>query len=127
MPKTEKFDLIRYEYIVYIYLLDTHNICGILLTKDDFVDMKSDSGQIVWVPVESMDVNIVETAEEVGEKGGGSVSRIKHRICGLFEAEPLDWKYAKITIGDNVGTKQNVAMARMPRSPIVPVIFDINK
>ena len=127
MPKTEKFDLIRYEYIAYIYLLETCNISGILLTKDDFVDMKSDSGQIVWVQVESMDVDIVETAEEAGEKGDTSVSKIKHRICGLFEAEPLDWKYAKITIGDNVSTKQNVAIARMPSSPIVPVIFDINK
>ena len=74
-----------------------------------------------------MNVDIIDTTEEVGNSGDTSISKIKNRICGLFDAEPLDWKYAKITVGDDANTKHSFAIARMPRSPIVPVIFDMNK
>jgi hypothetical protein len=98
-----------------------------LLTKDDFVDTKPSSDQIKWIPVENMNINLVDTTEETGKSSEDSVSKNKNRICGLFDAEPLDWKYAKITVGDDTNTRHNITVARMPRSPIVPVIFDINK
>ncbi len=124
MSKSQNVAFVRYEYIVYIHVLETYNVSEILLTKDDFVDVKSVSDQVKWIPVVRMNV---DTAEEAGYSGDTSISKVKNRICGLFDAEPLDWKYAKITVGDDTDIKHNVAIARMPRSPIVPVIFDMNK
>ncbi len=127
MSKSQNVAFVRYEYIVYIHVLETYNVSEILLTKDDFVDVKSVNDQVKWIPVVRMNVDIVDTAEEAGYSGDTSISKVKNRICGLFDAEPLDWKYAKITVGDDTDIKHNVAIARMPRSPIVPVIFDMNK
>ncbi len=56
-----------------------------------------------------------------------STGRTKNRICGLFDAEPLDWKYARILVDNKAGTKHNFAIAKMPRSPIIPVIFEISE
>mgnify|MGYP000014655883 FL=1 len=126
MTKSQIIDFIRYEYIVYIHILETDNVSEILLTKDDFADENAISGQVKWIPVENLNVDIVDTTEDVVNSRETSNPRIKYRICGIFDAEPLDWKYAKITIGDT-NIKHNVAIARMPRSPIVPVIFDMNK
>ena len=127
MSKSQSVAFVRYEYIVYIHVLETYNVSEILLTKDDFVDVKSVSDQVKWIPVVKMNVDIVDTTEEAGNSGDTSISKIKNRICGLFDAEPLDWKYAKITVVDDTNIKHNVAIARMPVSPIVPVIFDMNK
>ncbi len=127
MQKSQKISLVRYEYIAYIHLLKTHNVNEILLTMDDFDDAMTQSDHVKWIPVVKMNVDIIDTTEEVGISGDTSISKVKNRICGLFDAEPLDWKYAKITVGDDTDIKHNVAIARMPRSPIVPVIFDMNK
>ncbi len=127
MPITHNIDLIRYEYIVYIHLLETYDISEILLTKDDFVDMKPVSEQIKWIPVENINVDIVDTTEEAGQSGEASTSKIKNRICGLFDAEPLDWKFARILVDNKASTKHNFAIAKMPRSPIIPIIFEVNE
>jgi hypothetical protein len=127
MSKSQNVAFVRYEYMVYIHLLNTYNVNEISLTMDDFVHMSSQSDQIKWIPVVKMNVDIVDTTEEAGNSGDTSIAKIKNRICGLFDAKPLDWKYAKITVGDDTNIKHNVAIARMPVSPIVPVIFDMNK
>ncbi len=127
MSKSQNVAFVRYEYIVYTHILETYNISEILLTKDDFVDVKSVSDKVKWIPVVQINVDIIDTIEEAENSGDTSISKIKNRICGLFDAEPLDWKYAKITVGDDTNIKHNVAIARMPVSPIVPVIFDMNK
>ncbi len=94
---------------------------------DESVDMMSKSDQVMWVSVDNMDIDIIDIVGEVGESYEGSIPLERNRICGLFDAEPLDWKYARITVGDDSNTKHNYAIAKMPRSPIVPVIFDVNK
>ena len=127
MSKSQNADFVRYEYIVYFSILETYNVSEILLTKDDFIDKKPASDQTKWIPVENLNVDIVDTTKETGNSGETSISKIMNRICGLFDAEPLDWKYAKITIYDDTNTRHNIAVARMPRSPIVPVVFNINK
>ncbi len=127
MSKSQNVAFVRYEYFVYTHILETYNVSEILLTKDDFVDVKSVSDQVKWIPVVKINVDIVDTTEEAENSGDTSISKIKNRICGLFDTEPLDWKYAKVTVDDDTNTKHNVAIARMPVSPIVPVIFDMNK
>ncbi len=127
MSKSQNVAFVRYEYMVYIHLLNTYNVNEISLTMDDFVHMSSQSDQIKWIPVVKMNIDIVDTTEEAGNSGDTSISKIKKRICGLFDAKPLDWKYAKITVGDDTNIKHNVVITRMPVSPIVPVIFDMNK
>ena len=124
MSESKNIGLVRYEYIVYIHLLNTYDVREILLTKDDLVDIGSQSNQIEWIPVENMDIDFIDT---IGETGDGSVEGTKNRICGLFDAEPLDWRYARITVGDYENTKHRCAIARMPGSPIAPVVFDINE
>ena len=128
MPKTHNIDLVRYEYIAYIHLLEIDNVREILLTRDDFVDMMSESDHIKWTPVKNMNIDIIDSAEDTGNSGDAtSPKKTKNRICGLFDAEPLDWKYARILVDNKAGTKHNFAIARMPRSPIIPVIFEISE
>ncbi len=127
MPKSQNISLVRYEYIVYIHLLKTFNVNEILLTMDDCVGITSQSDQIKWIPVENMDIDIIDFVGKIGKGGEESIPQTRNRICGLFDAEPLDWKYARIKIGDDSSTKHNYAIAKIPRSPIVPVIFDINE
>ena len=127
MPKTHNIDLVRYEYIVYTHLLETSNISEILLTMDVFDDMRSVSDHIKWTPVKNMNIDIIDTAEDTRNSGDVSSKKHKNRICGLFDAEPLDWKYARILVDNKAGTKHNFAIARMPRSPIIPVIFEISE
>ncbi len=127
MPKTHNIDLVRYEYIAYIHLLKIDNVREILLTQDDFVDMMSKSDQIKWTLVKNINIDIIETAEDPENSGDSSSKKTKNRICGLFDAEPLDWKYARILVDSKAGTKHNFAIARVPISPIVPVIFNINE
>jgi hypothetical protein len=128
MPKTHNIDLVRYEYIAYIYLLEIDNVREILLTRDDFVDMMSESDHIEWTPVKNMNIDIVDSAEVAGNSGDATSSKkTKGRVCGLFDAEPLDWKYARILVDNKASTKHNFAIAKMPRSPIMPIVFEVNE
>ncbi len=127
MTKSQNICLVRYEYIAYIHLLKTFNVNEILLTMDDFVDIKSQSDQIKWIPVENMDIDIIDIYGEIEVGCEDPTTHTRNRICGLFDAEPLDWKYARIMVGDDSNTKHNYAIAKIPRSPIVPVIFDVNE
>ena len=76
-----------------------------------------------------MNIDIIDSTEEAGNSGDTSISKIKNRICGLFDAEPsgLEIRNVLLLLIIQAGTKHNFAIARMPRSPIVPVIFDINE
>jgi hypothetical protein len=94
---------------------------------DVFDDMRSVSDHIKWTPVKNMNIDIIDSAEDTGNSGDASSKKSRNRICGLFDAEPLDWKYARILVDNKAGTKHNFAIARMPRSPIVPVIFEITE
>jgi hypothetical protein len=95
----------------------------ILLTKDDFADMKSQSDQIDWVQVENLDIDVIDN----GEIDINSIVKSKKRICGLFYAEPLDWEYAWIIVSDSSKAKHSYAISRMPKSPTVPVFFDVKE
>ena len=121
MSKSNNIGLIRYEFIAYVSVFDTQNVNEILLTKDDFADMKSQSDQIDWVPVENLDIDIIDN----GEIDINSIVKTKKRICGLFDAEPLDWEYARIIVSDSAKTKHSYAISRMPKNPTVPVFFDV--
>ncbi len=123
MQKYNNIGLIRYEFIAYVHVLDTQNVNEILLTKDDLADTKSQSDQIDWVPVENMDIDIIDN----GGININSIVKTKKRICGLFDAEPLDWEYARIIVSDSAKTKHSYAIARMPKSPTVPVFFDVKE
>jgi hypothetical protein len=123
MSKSNNIGLIRYEFIAYVHVLDTQNVSDILITKDDLANMESQSDQIDWIPVENMDIDIVDN----GETNINSVVKTKKRICGLFDAEPLDWEYARIIVSDSAKTKYSYAIARMPKSPTVPVFFDVKE
>lgn len=126
MSKSKNISLVKYEYMVYIRLSSTFNVNEILLTMDDFVGTVSQSDQIKWFPVENMNIDIIDTVGEIKAAGKDSTQQMRNRICGLFDAEPLDWKYARVMVEDDSNTKHNYAIAKMPRSPIVPVIFEIN-
>ncbi len=125
MPKAQNIDLVRYEYIAYGSLLD--NVKEILITRDDFDDMVLNSDHITWTPVKNMNIDIVDSVEYTGNGSAISSGKTRSRICGLFDAEPLDWKYARILVDNGSGTKNNFAVARMPRSPIMPIIFEIKQ
>jgi hypothetical protein len=127
MPKTHNIDLVRYEYIAYIHLLDIDNVKEILITRDDFDDMMSNSDHIKWTPVKNMNIDIIDSVKDTGNSGDVSSKKTKNRICGLFDAEPLDWKYARILVDNKASTKFNFAIAKVPRSPIIPIIFDVNE
>ena len=124
MSKSKSICLVRYEYIVYFHLLNTYNVREILLTKDDLVDIGSQSNQIEWIPVDNMDIDFIDT---IGENKDSSDEGTENRICGLFDAEPLDWEYAQIIVNDSAKTKHIYAIARMPKSPTVPVFFDVKE
>ena len=123
MSKSKNIGLIRYEFIAYVNVLDTQNVSNILLTKEDLSNMKSQSDHIDWVPVENMDIDIIDN----GEININSIVKKKKRICGLFDAEPLDWEYARIIVSDSAKTKHSHAIARMPKSPTAPVFFDVKE
>ncbi len=123
MQKSNNIGLIRYEFIAYVHVLDTQNVSDILITKDDLANMQSQSDQIDWVPVENVEIDIIDN----GEININSIVKTKKRICGLFDAEPLDWEYARIIVSDSAKTKYSYAIARMPKSPTVPVFFDVKK
>ncbi len=123
MSKSKNIGLIRYEFIAYVNVLDTQNVSDILITKDDLANKKSQSDQIDWIPVENIDIDNIDN----GEININSIVKTKTRICGLFDAEPLDWEYARIIVSDSAKSKQSYAIARMPKSPTVPVFFDVKE
>ena len=123
MQKPNRFGLIRYEFIAYIHVLGTQNVNEILLTKDDSADSNSQGDQIKWTSVENMDIDHIDN----GELLFNWFVQTKKRICGLFDAEPLDWEYARIIVSDSAETKHSYATARMPKSPTVPVFFDVKE
>jgi hypothetical protein len=123
MQKSQRIGLIRYEFIAYVPILDTQNVNEILLTMDDLADKKSQSDQIDWVPVENVDIDIIDN----GEININSIFKTRKRICGLFDAEPLDWEYARIIVSYSTKTRHSYAIARMPKSPTVPVFFDVKE
>ncbi|MHC4270092.1 MAG: hypothetical protein ACYSTS_16735 [Planctomycetota bacterium] len=124
MPKAHNIDLVKYEYIAYIHLLEVDNVREILLTRDDFVGTTSKSDRIKWTPVKNMNIDIIDSVKNTGDV---SSKKTKNRICGLFDAEPLDWTYARILVDNKASTKHNFAIAKMPKSPIVPIIFEVNE
>ena len=124
MSKSNNIGLIRYEFIAYVNVSDTQNVSNILLTKDDLVDIGSQSNQIEWIPVDNMDIDFIDTS---GENRDSPDEGTENRICGLFDAEPLDWEYAQIIVNDSAKTKHIYAIARMPKSPTVPVFFDVKE
>ncbi len=126
MSKNHNLDLVRYEYIAYISLVDIDNVKEILITRDDSGDMVSNSDHIKWIPVKNMNIDIIDSVEDAGN-GDDASKKTKNRICGLFDAEPLDWKYARILVDSKESTKNNSAIAKVPRSPIVPIIFEISE
>ncbi len=127
MNKNHNANLVRYEYIAYSSLLDIDNVKEILITRDDFDDMMSNSDNIKWSPVTNMNIDIIDSVEDIGNSVDTPSKKTKNRICGLFDAEPLDWKYARILVDNKAHTKNNFAIAKMPHSPIVPIIFEINE
>jgi len=58
MQKSKNIGLIRYEFIAYVPIFDAQNVSEILLTKKDLSNMKSQSDQIDWVPVENVNIDI---------------------------------------------------------------------
>ena len=127
MTESLNINLIRYEYIAYSNLLNIDSVKEILITRDDFDDIISNNAQIKWSPVTNMNIDIIDSVEDTGSSGDPSSKKTKNRICGLFDAEPLDWKYARILVDNKASTKNNFAIAKMPLSPIVPIIFEINE
>ena len=127
MTESLNINLIRYEYIAYSNLLNFDSVKEILITRDDFDDIISNNAQIKWSPVTNMNIDIIDSVEDTGNSGDPSSKKTKDRICGLFDAEPLDWKYARILVDNKARTKNNFAIAKMPLSPIVPIIFEINE
>ena len=127
MSKNHNDNLVRYEYIAYSSLFDIDNVKEILITRDDFVDMMSNSDHIKWTPVKNMNIDIIDSVEDTGDSSDASSKKTKNRICGLFDAEPLDWKYARILVDNKASAKCNFAIAKMPRSPIMPIIFEVNE
>ena len=53
----------------------------ILLTKDDLADMKSQSDQIKWTPVENMDIDIIDNG---GINGDNSIVKTKIESAGFL-------------------------------------------
>ena len=123
MQKSKNIALIRCEFIAYTPIFDTQNVSEILLTKKDLSNMKSQSDQIDWVPVENVNIGIIDN----GKIDINSIVKTKKRICGLFDAEPLDWEYARIVVSDSSKAKHSHAIARMPKSPTVPVFFVVKE
>ncbi len=113
--------LVKYEFDAYIYGLDNvSKIHNILLTEDDLVTIGSQGDEINWVKVEK--INVINTEES----GNNSVDKAKKRICGIFETKPVYWTYAKIIFNDNTNTKCCDVIVKMPKSPVMPVDFNVN-
>ncbi|GJQ58625.1 MAG: hypothetical protein D8M57_12520 [Candidatus Scalindua sp. AMX11] len=115
--------LVQYEFDVYVPLLEkdsNYEVCEITLTKDDFKHpLQMD--EAVWKRVDQFRVMYTE----VNDVKVPFVKK-KRRICGLFDTRPLDWKFANIVIRDEKNNRYGRVMAKMPLSPIIPVVFFVD-
>jgi len=121
MMKSENVVLVQYEFDAYISLLEInviYDVCDVLLAEDEFVTSSKQDNEINWTKVESFHVVYSEETEVYN-----SLVK-KRRICGLFNAVPLDWKYAKIVIREKKNKRYYHRIAKMPISPITPVVFN---
>lgn len=121
-PEKTRFELIRYEFVTNINTIDnefTYEVNDILLTEDDISGLSLQSNNTNWVSVN--EVNVID----VDEIGSDSFESNRKRICGLFNAEPRDWKYARMIVSDHTNNKNIFAIGKMPVSPIIPVIFEL--
>ncbi len=127
MSINHNLDLIRYEYIAYINVLDIDNVKEIGITRAELDDMISNSDRIKWSPVKNLNIDSIDTVNDIRNDNKVSSRKAMNRICGLFDAEPLDWKYARILVDNKASTKNNFAVAKLPRSPITPIVLEINE
>lgn len=124
MLKSKKNEFIRYEFVTNISAIvnkSSYKVSDILLTEDDLSDIPLQSNEINWISVS--EVNVID----VGEIGNESSSESGNSISGLFNAEPRNWKYARMVISDHKNNKNLYAVGKMPRSPIIPIIFALQK
>ncbi len=122
MLKTENNTLVIYEFDAYVHVAGNaskYKVCDILVTEDDLEAIGSQGNDINWIKVEKI---YVVDIEEIGNK---TVAETKNSICGSFETKPVYWTYAKIIIDDITNNKRLNAITEMPRSPVVPVVFDV--
>ncbi len=122
MLKTENNTLVIYEFDAYVHVVDSiakYKVCDILVTEDDLEAIGSQGNDINWIKVEKIDI------VDIGEFENYNIAESKKRICGSFEAKPFYWKYAKIIINNITNNKRFNAITKMPRSPVVPVVFDV--
>ena len=122
MVKSENVVLVQYEFDAYIPLSDTnviYDVRDVLLAEDKFVTSAIESNETNWTRVKNFQVIYTEDREV-----NNSLVKIRRRICGLFDAEPFDWKHAKIVIREKKNKRYHHAIAKMPISPIAPVVFD---
>lgn len=125
MAKPVRTNLVQYEFDVYVPLLDSdsaYKVCDITLTEDDFMPSSLlQRDEAIWKQVDRFCVVYTEVHEVKY-----SFVKTERRICGLFDAEPLDWKYATIGVRDEKNKKFGQVTAKMPLSPIMPVLFFID-
>ncbi len=122
MFKSEKTEFVKYEFVININVIDNipaYKVNNVLLTEDDLSDMSTQSSETNWISAGEVDVI------DIDEIGNDSFSESKKRICGLFNAEPRDWKYAQMVISDQKNKKNIYTIGKMPQSPIIPVIFEL--
>jgi hypothetical protein len=122
MLKTENNTLVIYEFDAYVHVLDTvskYKVCDILVTEDDLEAIGLQGNDINWIKVERIDIVDIDEVENY------AISESKKRICGSFETKPVYWTYAKIIINDITNNRRLNAITEMPRSPVVPVVFDV--
>lgn len=122
MLKTENNTLVIYEFDAYVHAAGNaskYKVCDILVTEDDLEAIGSQGNDINWIKVEKIDI------VDIGEFENYTIAESKKRICGSFETKPVYWTYAKIIINDITNNKRLNAITEMPRSPVVPVVFDV--
>ncbi|MFQ5964957.1 MAG: hypothetical protein ACE5KZ_11830 [Candidatus Scalinduaceae bacterium] len=123
MVETEKIVLVRYEFVVNLYMFkDTseYKVCDVFITDSNLKKNPLQINGIHWIHVEN--VNVVET-EEI-EKN--SLVGKKNKVCGFFDTEPRDWKYAKLVVRDCTKDEYSFSITEVPKSPVMPVVFDVN-
>jgi len=122
MLKSENTEFVKYEFVININVIgniSAYKVNNVLLTEDDLSDMPLQSSETNWISAGEVEVI------DIGETGNNSFSGGKKRICGLFNAGPRDWKYARMVIRDQKNKKNIYIIGKMPQSPIIPVIFEL--
>ena len=122
MVKSGNIVLVQYEFDAYLSLSDInviYDVRDVLLAEDEFVTSAIQSNEINWTKVKNFQVVYTEDREVKN-----SLVKIRRRICGLFDAEPLDWEFGKIVIREKKNKKYHHVIAKMPIGPIKPVVFN---